>query len=115
MPKFKVGDRIAFVSCGLPRTEVAEVYPDGYTIATHNFDSVPTISRWDGDEADSNFEVPITREEHERILARVENDTHVLVCQAVTLLNNGETLNASALLREWLASWSPLSKGVPDA
>lgn len=38
------------------------------------------------------------------VVEAVEND-HVLVCQAVTLLNNGETHRAHALLRQWLADW----------
>lgn len=43
--------------------------------------------------------------EHAAALAKSEEDAHVLVCQAVTLLNNGETLKASQLLRQWLMDW----------
>ncbi len=39
-------------------------------------------------------------------LAASEDAAHTLVCQAVTLLNNGETLDAHMLLRKWLMAWS---------
>ena len=79
MPKFKVGDRIAPIVNGLPNREVVEVFPDGYTLALHHFDSVADISRWDMDEADNHFEVPITREEHERVFAKAEESVQKVI------------------------------------
>lgn len=102
-PKFKVGDRIALAKVDRTVFTVTKVTECSYEMQGPQRPFQSSYFDHDIREIDNAYEL-VDGDNSDAILKRLDDD-HILVCQAVTLLNNGETHNASILLREWLNGW----------